>query len=551
MRSDRIKTGLERTPHRALLMPTGVRRKDMKKPFIGIASAFTDLIPGHTEMRTLERAIDQGICAGGGVPFLFGVPGICDGIAMGHEGMRYPLASRELIADIIETVVSAHSLDGLVCLTSCDKITPGMLMGIARLNIPAILVTAGPMYAGHYKMKRLSFVRDTFEALAQFKAGKISHNELCCLEEEACPGAGSCQGLYTANTMNCLTEALGMSLPGCGTALAVSAKKKRIAYLSGERSVALAKKNITARTIMTKKALHNAIVVDMALGGSTNTVLHLMAIAHELGCDLRLEDFDRISRRTPHISNIRPGGDYFMEDLEFAGGIPAVFKRLKAKLNNAMTVSGNSVYAIAGNAQIYDENVIRPLHKPYHKEGGIAILQGNLAPEGAVVKQSAVPEKMFTFTGKAKVFDSEQEAQKNILGNKIKPGHVIVIRYEGPKGGPGMREMLAPTSAVMGMGLGDKVALITDGRFSGGTRGPCIGHVSPEAAEGGALGVLRDGDIIHIDIRKRKLEVKLSAAELRARLKAWKARPPRVRRGYLARYSHLVTSASTGAVFKE
>jgi len=338
MRSDRIKEGLERTPHRALLMATGVRRKDMRKPFIGIASSFTDLIPGHTEMRTLERAIDQGICAGGGVPFIFGVPGICDGIAMGHMGMCYPLASRELIADIIETIVNAHALDGLVCLTSCDKITPGMLMGIARLDIPAIIVTAGPMYSGRYKGKRLSFVNDTFEALAQFKKGQISKAELCCLEEEACPGAGSCQGLYTANTMNCLTEALGMSLPGCGTAMAVSAKKKRIAYESGEQIVALVTHNITARKIMTKEALENAMVVDMALGGSTNTVLHLMAIAHELGIRLSLEDFDRISKKTPHISDILPGGRYFMEDLEFAGGIPAVLKRLKQKINNVKTV---------------------------------------------------------------------------------------------------------------------------------------------------------------------------------------------------------------------
>jgi len=548
MRSDKIKKGLERVPHRALLYATGLSRKDLNRPFIGVATSFTDLIPGHIGMRDLERFIERGICYGGGVPFFFGVPGICDGLAMGHLGMCYPLALREIVADSIETVCNAHSLDGIVCLTNCDKITPGMLMGCARLNIPAIVVTAGPMLSGRYRQRKLAFVHDTYEALARAKKGEISQEELLCLEMEACPGAGSCQGLYTANTMACLTETLGMSLPGCATALAVSAKKRRIAQASGERIVELAKKNIKPLDIIDKESLENAVVVDMALGGSSNTVLHLMAIAHEAGIRLELKTFDKISKGTPHITNLEPAGPYFMEDLEYAGGIPAVLKRLKAKLHNTLTLSGKRIYDIAKETQIFDEDVIRPFNKAYHKQGGIAVLFGNLAPGGAVVKQSAVSPKMMKFTGRGRVFNREEEAMQAILSRKIKKGDCIVIRYEGPSGGPGMREMLAPTSAIVGMGLAESVALITDGRFSGGTKGPCIGHISPEASSGGPIAILRDGDIISIDIPNRKLEVKLSESEIEKRFKTWKPVPPKIKTGYLARYSKLVSSADKGAV---
>lgn len=548
MRSDKIKKGLERVPHRALLHATGLSRKDLDKPFIGLATSFTDLIPGHIGMRDLERFIERGICYAGGVPFFFGVPGICDGIAMGHLGMCYPLALREIVADTIETICNAHQLDGIVCLTNCDKITPGMLMGIARLNIPAIIITAGPMLSGRYQKRKLAFVHDTYEALARAKKGEISVKELACLEMEACPGAGSCQGLYTANTMACLTETMGLSLPGCATALAVSAKKRRIAQDSGERIVQLVRRNIKPLDIIHKKSLENAIIVDMALGGSSNTVLHLMAIAYEAGIKLDLRTFDRISKTTPHITNLEPAGPHFMEDLEYAGGIPAVLKRLKAKLNNAMTLSGKRIFDIAKDAEIFDEEVIRSFNRAYHKQGGIAVLFGNLAPDGCVVKQSAVSPKMMKFRGRARVFNREEEAMSAILNRKIKKGEVIVIRYEGPSGGPGMREMLAPTSAIVGMGLAESIALITDGRFSGGTKGPCIGHISPEASAGGPIAILRDGDIISIDIPKRKLEVKLSKSEIEKRFRTWKPVAPKIKTGYLARYSKLVSSADKGAI---
>lgn len=550
MRSDKIKKGLERVPHRALLHATGLSRKDLNRPFIGVATSFTDLIPGHIGMRDLERYIERGVCYGGGVPFFFGIPGICDGIAMGHLGMCYPLALRELVADSIETVCNAHSLDGIVCLTNCDKITPGMLMGIARLNIPAIIVTAGPMISGRFRKQKLAFVHDTYEALARAKKGEISPEDLVCLEMEACPGAGSCQGLYTANTMACLTETLGMSLPGSGTALASSAKKRRIAQASGERIVGLVRKNITPRQIINNKSMENAILVDMALGGSSNTVLHLMAIANEAGIKLDLKAFDKISKSTPHITSLEPAGSHYMEDLEYAGGIPAVLKRLKAKLNNTNTLSGKKIYDIADEAEIFDEDVIRPIPKAYHKQGGIAVLFGNIAPNGAVVKQSAVHAKMMKFSGKARVFNREEEAMRVILNRKIKKGDCIVIRYEGPAGGPGMREMLAPTSAIVGMGLEDSVALITDGRFSGGTKGPCIGHVSPEAASRGPIAVLKDGDIIDIDITNRKLNARLSNSEIEKRFKNWKAVEPKIKTGYLARYTKLVSSADKGAILK-
>jgi dihydroxy-acid dehydratase len=550
MRSDKIKKGLERVPHRALLHATGLSRKDLDRPFIGVATSFTDLIPGHIGMRDLERYIERGICYAGGVPFFFGVPGICDGIAMGHLGMCYPLALREIIADTIETVCNAHQLDGIVCLTNCDKITPGMLMGVARLNLPAIILTAGPMLAGRLGKRKLAFVHDTYEALARAKKGDILSQELSCLEMEACPGPGSCQGLYTANTMACITETLGMSLPGCATALAVSAKKRRIAQASGERIVELVKKNIKPLDIINKQSLENAIIVDMALGGSSNTVLHLMSIAHEAGIDLGLKTFDKISKDTAHITNLEPAGPHYMEDLEYAGGIPAVLKRLKNKLHNTTTLSSKKIFTIADEAKIFDDDVIRPLNKAYHAQGGIAVLFGNLASAGAVVKQSAVSSKMMKFSGRARVFNREEQAMQAILAGKIKAGQVIVIRYEGPAGGPGMREMLAPTSAIVGMGLADSVALITDGRFSGGTKGPCIGHVSPEAASGGPIAILRDNDIITIDIPRRRLDVQLAQSEIQKRFKTWKPIAPKITTGYLSRYSRLVSSADKGAILR-
>ena len=550
MRSDRVKKGLERVPHRALLYGTGIPKGEMKKPFIGIASSFTDLIPGHIGMRDLERFIEKGVHSAGGYPFIFGLPGICDGIAMGHRGMHYSLPSRELIADIIESIAQAHGLDGLVLLTNCDKITPGMLMAAARLDIPAILVTAGPMLTGRFKGKKLSFIRDTFEAMGRYRAGEIGKKELDACELGACPGMGSCQGLYTANTMNSLAEAMGMSLPGCGTALAVSSEKRRIAFESGERIIGLVREGITPRKILTRAAFENAIRVDLALGGSTNTVLHLMAIANDAGVKLPLELFDKLSMETPHIASLEPVGIHYMEDLHWAGGIPAVLHRLKNRIKDNPTVSGKRIKKIISEVDYINEEVIKPIDTPYHKEGGIAVLKGNIAPLGAVVKQSGVSDKMMRFTGRARVFDSEEAAMKAILGKKIKKGDVLVIRYEGPKGGPGMREMLAPTATLMGMGMGESVALITDGRFSGGTRGPCVGHISPEAMEGGPIALVKEGDVIEMDIPNRRIELRVESGELEKRKAKWKPPEPKIKGGWLARYAKVVTSANTGAVVR-
>ncbi|MFQ5736722.1 MAG: dihydroxy-acid dehydratase [Thermodesulfobacteriota bacterium] len=549
-RSDRITKGLERVPHRALMSATGMPRGEMKKPIIGVATSFTDLIPGHIGMRDLERFIEKGVHTGGGYPQFFGLPGICDGIAMGHRGMHYSLPSRELIADMLESVAEGHAFDGMILLTNCDKITPGMLMAAARVNIPTIVVTAGPMMTGRYRGRRTSFIRNTFEAMGRFRAGEITKQELDACESGACPGAGSCQGLYTANTMNCLTEVMGMSLPWCGTALAASADKRRIAFASGERIVELVKKNVTPRKILTRAAFENAIRADVALGGSSNTVLHLLAIANEAGVKLPLELFDTVSRQTPHITSIEPVGDHYMEDLHWAGGMGAVLYRLKDLVRDNPTVSGRRVKAIIKEVDYIDDAVIRPLDRPYHPEGGIAVLKGNLAPFGAVVKQSGVSDKMMRFTGSARVFDSEEAAMKAILARRVKAGDVVVIRYEGPRGGPGMREMLAPTATLMGMGLGESVALITDGRFSGGTRGPCVGHISPEAAEGGPIALIKEGDSIELDIHARKLELLVSPEEIEARRRLWKAPPPKISSGWLSRYAKNVTSAYTGAVLK-
>ncbi|BCS54495.1 dihydroxy-acid dehydratase [Geobacter sp. SVR] len=549
MRSDTIKKGLERTPHRALLKGTGVPQTQMDKPFIGVATSFTDLIPGHVGMRDLERFIEKGVHSGGGHAFFFGIPGVCDGIAMGHKGMHYSLPTRELIADMVESVAEAHRLDGLVLLTNCDKITPGMLMAAARLDIPCIIVTAGPMMSGRGQAGRqYSFVSDTFEAMARYKAGVIDDKELQVCEDNACPGMGSCQGLFTANTMAILTETMGMSLPRCGTALAVSAMKRRIAFASGERIVDLVRENITPRSILTREAFENAIRVDLALGGSSNTVLHLLAIAHEAGVELPLELFDVLAKDTPQLSSMNPAGEYFMEDLDVAGGVAGVFKQLGDKIKDTPTLFGLTTRQLADSVQNVDEQVIRPLSNPVKKEGGIAILSGNIAPKGAVVKQSGVSDKMMQFEGIARCFNAEEQAMAAIMEGRIVSGDVVVIRYEGPKGGPGMREMLAPTAAIMGMGLGDSVALITDGRFSGGTRGPCIGHISPEAAQGGPIALVEDGDRILLDIPARRLELLVDEATLAARRANWKAPEAKIKTGWLSRYAKVVTSAHTGAV---
>ncbi len=550
MRSDQTKKGLERAAARALMYATGLPRSEVDKPFIGIGSSFTDLVPGHVNLNDLVRFVEKGVHTGGGYSFVFNVGALCDGIAMGHRGMHYSLPLRELIADMIESIVEAHALDGLVLITNCDKITPGMLMATARLDIPTVIVTAGPMLAGHHRGRRLSLVRDTFEAVGRRQRGEITDEELAELEIQACPGPGSCQGLYTANTMNCLTEVLGLSLPGCGTAPAVSAEKRRIAFQSGVTVMDALRAGRTPGKVLTLEAFENAVAVDMALGGSTNTVLHLSAVAHEAGVPLTLDHFDRISRETPHLGDLRPAGDYFLEDLHLAGGVPAVLQRLGDRVRPSLHVSGRDIREIAREAVPEGDQVLRTPENPLHPEGGIAILRGNLAPEGAVVKQSGVSAEMMRFEGVARVFDREEDAQEAILSGRIREGDVVVIRYEGPKGGPGMREMLAPTSAIVGMGL-ERVALLTDGRFSGGTRGPCVGHISPEAAEGGAIGLIQDGDRILLDIPARRLEWRVDEAERARRAENRRHRAPKVTRGYLARYAELVTSAHTGAVLRD
>jgi dihydroxy-acid dehydratase len=550
LRHEKATAGIERMPNRSLLYATGVTPDQMDKPFIGVCSSFTDLVPGHIGMRALERKIEWGVCSGGGVPFLFSVPGICDGIAMGHTGMHYSLPSRELIADIIESIVQAHQLDGLVLLTNCDKITPGMLMAACRLDLPTVAVTAGPMLSGHHAGRRLSLVRDTFEAVGLCKAGKLTEEEACALEIEACPGQGSCQGLYTANTMACLTEAMGMSLPGTATALAGSARKQRIAEMAGEQVCELVRAGITTRQIVTKASLENAVRMDMALGGSTNTTLHIPAVAHAAEVDLTLDDFDRLSRETPQLTLLRPAANgLMMEDLEWAGGIPSVQKALAPVLHTVCpTVSGRTVAEIISEAREGDPDVIHPMDNPVAAEGGIAVLKGSLAPDGAVVKQGAVGKDMMQFTGTARVFGSEDDAMAYLLAGKVEPNDVLIIRYEGPKGGPGMRESLALTAAVAGSGLGDKIAIVTDGRFSGGTRNLSIGHVSPEAADGGPIALVQDGDRVGVDVPARKLDLLVDEAEIEKRRAAWQRPPHKFSHGWLARYERLVSSAARGAV---
>lgn len=550
MRSDNVKKGIHRAPHRALLYATGVSKEGMKRPFIGIASSFSDLVPGHAGMRDLERQIEKGIHSGGGQAFIFGVPAVCDGIAMGHEGMKYSLPSRDLIADCVETVASAHQLDGLVLLTNCDKITPGMLIAAMRLNIPTIVVTAGPMMDGCSKNEVLTMIRGSFEAIGKFSNGEITKERLTELEDECCPGAGACQGLYTANTMACLTEVMGMSLPFCATAAAVSAKKRQIAFESGLKVVELVEKNITPSKIITRDSMRNAIAADMALGGSTNTILHLLAIANSGEIELSLDDFDELSHKIPQIIKLDPSALPTMTDLHNAGGIPAVLKTMwghTGELKDTKGVSGLKISEIAKMAWA-DNNVIKTMENPITSNPGLAVLRGNLAPEGAVIKISGVSPDCLVFEGKAKVFTSEEAAMDAIEKNKIATGDVVVITYEGPKGGPGMREMLAPTSMIVGKGLGDKVALITDGRFSGGTRGLCVGHICPEAAMGGLIGLIKDGDLIKINIPERKIELCVDEAEISARKAEFKAPEPKENKGYLAKYAKIVQSASLGAI---
>jgi dihydroxy-acid dehydratase len=546
MRSDVVKKGLDKAPSRSLLRATGMSDEDMDKPFIGIANSYNDIIPGHVHLNELVDEVKKGIEGAGGMPLEFGVPGICDGIAMGHPGMRYSLASREVVSDCVELMVQAHAMDGWVGVTNCDKITPGMLMAAGRVNIPAIMLTGGPMEAGELNGKPLD-LQSVFEALGQQAAGKVDEEFVSRVERNACPGVGSCAGLFTANTMACLTEAMGMSLTGCGTSMANGRKKREIAFETGKRAVELAKRDVKPRDIVTRESLLNAVRVDMAIGGSTNTALHIPAIATEFGQLIDLKVFDSISRQVPHITSIRPSGPYVMADLERAGGVPAVLKRLKGILSEEDTVSGQTVYQIADEAKVWDEKVIRSMEDPYHKEGGIAVLYGNLAPQGSVVKQAAVNEKAMRFTGTAKVFDSEQRAMEAIKALSIVPGDVVVIRYEGPMGGPGMPEMLSPTSLIAGMGLADSVALITDGRFSGATRGPCIGHVSPEAFVKGPIAAVKDGDRISIDIPARKIELQISERELKDRL-AKVMVVDRHPTGMLLKYRKLVGSASEGAI---
>ncbi|MCQ1539505.1 dihydroxy-acid dehydratase [Methanocalculus taiwanensis] len=545
MRSDEIKKGYPRAPNRSLLRSLGLSNSEMDRPFIGIANAWNDIVPGHIHLRNLTNKVREGIAAGGGVPFEFGVIGICDGIAMGHMGMRYSLPSRENIADSIELMVEAHRFDGLVCVGTCDKIVPGMLMAAARLDIPSILITGGPMMPGSLNGRDLSLV-DVFEAVGKVAAGSYPEEELCTLECAAMPGCGSCQGLYTANTMACMTEAMGMSLAGSAAIPAVESDKLRVAHETGYRIMDLVRSGTTARKIITEKSMRNAIRVDMALGGSTNTVLHLMAIAREAGVPLNLESFNQISDETPHLCHMQPAGPHAMVALNRAGGIPAIFKRLVDHLEDAETVTGRSVLEIAKGVLRMDEMIIHSAENPIHTTGGLRILFGTLAPNGAVVKYAAVSESMWQHTGPARVYDGEEPAMKAILGREIKEGDVVVIRYEGPKGGPGMPEMLSPTSALMGLGY-ERVVLVTDGRFSGGTRGPCIGHVSPEAEAGGPIALVRDGDEIAVDLIAKRLDLNVDDLELDRRRSMWRPKN-RSLRGVLARYARTVGQADAGAV---
>ena len=553
MRSDLMKKGVLRAPHRSLFKAMGYTDEELSRPLIGVANSGNEIIPGHIYLDTITKSVKDGIRMAGGTPVEFRTIGVCDGIAMGHEGMKYSLVSREVIADSIEIMAMAHPFDGIAMVTNCDKIIPGMLMALLRLNIPGLIISGGPMLCGRLPSGEVVDLISVFEGVGKLSKGEIDETQLKLIEDEGCPGAGSCSGMFTANSMNCLCEAIGLALPGNGTIPAVFAKRIRLAKEAGMKTVELVNKDIKPADIVTIESFKNAIVVDMAIGASTNTVLHLPAIAGEIGIELPLELFDELSRITPNICKLSPASPIHIEDLHRAGGIPAVMKELSKKdlLNlDVDTVSGKKLKEIVESAKVWDEEVIRPLKNPYSQEGGIAILKGNLAPDGAVVKQSAVSSKILKFKGTARIFDSEEESLDAILKNQIKEGDAIVIRYEGPKGGPGMREMLSPTSAISGKGMGEKVAFLTDGRFSGGTRGLCIGHISPEAAEGGPIGLIKEGDIIEIDIPGRKLDVKISDEEMEKRGKDFK-KPEKKVKGILKRYARLVKSANTGAVLEE
>jgi len=545
--------GVAKGPHRSLFKAMGLTDKELSAPMVGIACAYNEIIPGHIHLDKIAQAVKDGIRMAGGTPIMFGTIGVCDGIAMNHEGMKYSLGSRELIADSVEIMAKAHPFDGLVLIPNCDKIVPGMVMAAARLDIPALVCSGGPMLAGRLDGEAID-LNTMFANIPRADSGEIGAAAWKEMENCACPGAGACSGMFTANTMNCLCEALGIALPGNGTIPAVFAERYRLAKEAGMAAVKLVKRGIRPSDIMTKKAIENAIALDMAFGGSSNSALHLPAIAHELGIKLPMTLFNKISERTPHICNMAPGGPHHLEDLYYAGGVEAILKTLlggKLVDGTPLTALGKSLSASIRGARMVDREVIRPLGNPYHDRGGLAVLFGNLAPEGGVVKQSAVAPEMLKHSGPARIFESEADASDAIIGRKIKAGEVIVIRYEGPKGGPGMQEMLTPTASIKGIGMDKDVALITDGRFSGATTGASIGHVSPEAMAGGPIAALRNGDIIEIDIPNKKLDVRLTKAEIKKRLKSWKPPKPKISTGYLGRYARLVTSASTGAVFED
>jgi len=554
MRSDTVKKGFQRAPHRSLLYATGLSKADIDKPFIGIANSYCDIVPGHVHLNKVAQIVKQAVRKAGGVPFEFNTIAVCDGIAMGHTGMKYSLASREIIADSVETMVKAHCFDGLICIPNCDKIIPGMLMASVRVNIPTIFVSGGPMAAGKTKDGRTVDLISVFEAVAQFNAGKISEDQLAEFECVACPSMGSCSGMFTANSMNCLCEAIGIALPGNGTILAANPKRKSLYRQAAKQILYLIEKDIKPLDIINEKSLDNALVLDMAMGGSTNTVLHSLAVASEAGIKYDLQRINDISARCPNICKVSPSSKIHIEDVDAAGGISAILKEISKIPNllntDCLTVTGKTLGQNIARSKIKNADVIHTLDNAYSKTGGLSILKGNLAPNGGVVKMAGVAQNMLTHTGPAVIFESQEDACDGILAGKVKAGDVVVIRYEGPKGGPGMQEMLSPTSYIMGAGLGESVALITDGRFSGGTRGACIGHISPEAAVGGPIGLLKNGDIIEIDIPNNKISVKLSEAELAQRKAQWKPPVPRITTGCLAKYASMATSADTGAVLK-
>lgn len=551
MRSDAIKKGMERAPHRSLLKAMGYTNEEIRRPLIGIAHAHNEIIPGHVHLDKILEAVKTGVRIAGGTPIAFGTIGVCDGIAMNHKGMKYSLASREIIADSVEIMAMAHPFDALVLIPNCDKVTPGMLMAMLRVNIPAVMVSGGPMLTGRFQGRDVHLV-SVFEGVGKVRAGSMTEEELCELEDQACPSCGSCAGMFTANSMNCLTEALGLGLPGNGTIPAVASARIRLAKEAGMAVMNLLAKDIKPRDIATRQAFENAMAVDMALGCSTNTVLHVPAIAGEAGVDLPLATFNEVSVRVPHVCSLIPGGPHSLQQLDEAGGIQAVMSELcntESGLHlDVMTVTGQTLGENLSKTKVRDREIIKPVSAPYHKIGGIAVLYGNLAPDGAVVKQSAVSDEMMVHSGPARVYNSEEEAQSAIMGGQIKPGDVVVIRYCGPKGGPGMPEMLSPTSAIIGMGLGKSVALITDGRFSGGTQGACIGHVSPEAAVGGPIALVEEGDRIVVNIREHALSLDVPEEVLAERRKRWQAPAAKITTGYAARYAKMVTSGSTGAV---